>query len=319
MNISWITLRDLEYLVSVAEHQHFGRAAEACHVSQPALSAQIRKVEDVLGVKLFERSNRRVVISAVGAAVAAQAMVVLEEAKKIATLTSAASEPLTGPFRLGVIATLGPYLMPRVLSPLRKEFPKLELLLREGLTESLVQDLRMGALDAVLAAPTFRMDGLRSIPLFSERFLLAASRSHPLARKKPLRTRDLRSEDMVLLEDGHCLRDQTIDICSPSRRGSFREFHATSLETLRHLVASGFGYSLMPQLAVDSQPRLSGLLVYREFDDKPVGRTIVLAFRDRFARMADVEALASFVRGHLPAEVNEVSGLGRTGTVPVSL
>jgi LysR family hydrogen peroxide-inducible transcriptional activator len=300
MNISWITLRDLEYLVSVAEHQHFGRAAEACHVSQPALSAQIRKVEDFLGVKLFERSNRRVVITSVGTAVAAQARIVLEEAKKIPNLSKATAEPLTGSFRLGVIATLGPYLIPRILGPLRKEFPKLELLLKEGLTENLIHDLRMGALDAVLAAPTFKMEGLQSVPLFNERFLLATSRSHPLAKKKPLRTRDLRSDDMVLLEDGHCLRDQTIDVCAAGRRGNFREFHATSLETLRHLVASGFGYSLMPQLAVNPDSHLAGLVAYREFEGKPVGRTIILVFRDRFARMADVEALASFMRSHLP-------------------
>jgi LysR family hydrogen peroxide-inducible transcriptional activator len=306
MNISWLTLRDLEYVVSVAEHQHFGRAAEACHISQPALSAQIRKVEDILGVALFERSNKRVVITAVGAAVAAQAMIVLDEAKRLTSLARATAEPLTGSFRLGVIATLGPYLMPRILGPLRKEYPNLELLLKEGLTENLIQDLRMGTLDAVLAAPTFKEDGLRSISLFSERFLLAASRSHPLARKKPLRTRDLRSEEMVLLEDGHCLRDQTMDICSTGRRGNFRDFHATSLETLRHLVASGFGYSLMPQLAVDNDRHLSGLLTYREFEGRPVGRTIVLVCRDRFPRMAEAEAFASFIRSHLPPGVTDV-------------
>ena len=300
MNISWITLRDLEYLVSVAEHQHFGRAAEACHVSQPALSTQIRKVEDILGATLFERSNRRVVITSAGAAIAAQAMIVLEEARKIPALTKATDTPLTGPFRLGVIATLGPYLIPRILGPLRKQHPKLELLLKEGLTENLIQDLRKGSLDGVLAAPTFRKEGLRSIPLFTERFLLAASRSHPLATKKGLRTRDLKSDDMVLLEDGHCLRDQTMNICAPGRRGNFKEFHATSLETLRHLVASGFGYSLMPQLAVDSDSHLSGLLAYREFEGKPACRTIVLVFRDRSSRVADLEALASFMRSNLP-------------------
>jgi LysR family hydrogen peroxide-inducible transcriptional activator len=147
------------------------------------------------------------------------------------------------------------------------------------------------------------MDGLRTLPIFNESFLLAASRSHPLATKKPLRTRDLKSADMILMEDGHCLRDQTIDVCSPSRRGEFKEFHATSLETLRHLVASGFGYSLMPRLAVDSDSHLSALLAYREFEGKPVGRTIILVCRERSSRMVDVEGLAEFMRNHLPEGV----------------
>lgn len=301
MNVSWLTLRDLEYLVAVAGHRHFGKAAESCHVSQPTLSAQIRKIEDFLGLQLFERSNRSVVITPVGEMAARQARIVLEEARKIAALALTASQPLSGSLRLGAIATLGPYLMPHLLGALRKRFPKLELLLKEGLTENLIEDLRTGALDAVLAAPTFRADGLKVSPLFHEPFLLAAPKTHDIAKKKPLRTKDLNSEQMVLLEDGHCLRDQSIDICPSNRRGKFREFQATSLETLRHLVASGFGYSLIPQLAVHDNDRLNNLVTYRMFEGaKRVGRTIVLVCRDRFGRMMDIDALAAFIRENLP-------------------
>ncbi|PYS01137.1 MAG: LysR family transcriptional regulator [Acidobacteria bacterium] len=306
MNISSLTLRDLEYLVAVADHRHFRKAAESCHVSQPALSAQIRKTEDFLGVQLFERSNRNVVITPVGERVARQARVVLEEAQKIAALVHRESEPLSGSLRLGAISTLGPYLMPHLLGALRKRFPKLELLLKEGLTDPLVGDLRTGALDAVLAAPAFKRDGLRLIPLFYEPFLLAAPKGHPLASKEPLQTKDLDSRGMVLLEDGHCLRDQSIQVCPSNRRGDFRQFHATSLETLRHLVATGFGYSLIPRLAVQMDDRLKNLIRYRQFEGKAPGRTIVLACRERFGRMTDIDALAGFIRDRVPDGVTAV-------------
>jgi len=303
MNISSLTLRDLEYLVAVADRRHFGKAADACHVSQPALSAQIRKIEDFLGVLLFERSNRKVVITPIGEQVARQARIVLEEAGKIATLAQETSQPLSGALRLGTIATLGPYLMPHLLGPLRKQFPRLELLMKEGLTDELIEDLRNGLLDAVLAAPTFNTEGLKLIRLFEEPFLVAAPKNHAFASRAAVRPRDLNSEDMVLLEDGHCLRNQTIEVCPSNRRGKFREFQATSLETLRHLVASGFGYSLMPRLAVDANDRLKNLITYRPFEGKPVGRTIVLVCRERFGRMNDIETLAEFIRDNLPEGV----------------
>jgi LysR family transcriptional regulator, hydrogen peroxide-inducible genes activator len=303
MNISALTLRDLEYLVAVADRRHFGKAADACHVSQPALSAQIRKIEDFLGVQLFERSNRNVVITPIGEQVARQARIVLEEAGKIAELAQEISEPLSGMLRLGAIATLGPYLMPHLLGPLRKQFPRLQLLMKEGLTDELIEDLRNGMLDAVLAAPTFDTDGLRVIRLFEEPFLVAAPKNHAFASRSTVRPKDLNSEDMVLLEDGHCLRNQTVEVCPANRRGKFREFQATSLETLRHLVASGFGYSLMPRLAVDSNDRLKNLITYRPFEGKPVGRTILLVCRERFGRMNDIEALAQFIRENLPRGV----------------
>jgi LysR family hydrogen peroxide-inducible transcriptional activator len=296
MNVSALSLRDLEYLVAVADHQHFGQAAEACHVSQPALSSQISKVENLLGVKLFERSNRRVLITPDGKRIADQARLVLEEAAKIALLAGPAGEPLCGSLRLGIIATLGPYLMPHLIPRLRKTFPKLQLLLREGLTADLVSDLRAGSLDAVIAAPTFDMEGLKTTELFWEPFVLAAPKRHRLTEKSSLQATDLRSEEMILLEDGHCLREQVVDVCPTNRRGNFKEFHATSMETLRHLVAAGFGCTLIPQLAVKSRDSLQRLIQYRNFTGKPVGRKIILVCRSRFARVEDVETLAEFIR-----------------------
>jgi LysR family transcriptional regulator, hydrogen peroxide-inducible genes activator len=300
MNIAGLSLRDLQYVVAVAEHNHFGKAAKACHVSQPALSGQIKKIEDYLGVVLFERNMRRVAITEVGQAVVQQARIVLEEAEKILSVAQSTREPLAGPFRLGAIATLGPYLMPYLLDPLRKAFPHLELKLKEGLTENLLVELRAGQLDAVLAARTFEEDGLHVIPLFEEPFLLTVPRNHPLERKRPIKVSDLKATEMVLLEDGHCLRDQTVAICPPNRRGNIRELHVTSLETLRHLVASGAGYTLMPALAVNEDRRLKNLVRYRRIDGKHIGRTVVLVCRDRFPRKREVEALGDFIRAHLP-------------------
>jgi len=306
MNISWLTLRDLQYLIAVADHEHFGKAAAACNVSQPALSAQIRKIEDVLGMQLFERTNRRVTITPSGKAVADQARIVLEEAAKISGITRSAQEPLSGPLRLGAIATVGPYLLPHLLSPLRKAYPKLELFLREGLTEQLLGELRTGQLDAVIASNTFVDSTLRVIPLFFEPFVLAAPRTHKLATKEHVDRRDLNAERMLLLEDGHCLRDQTLDLCPANRRGHIRQFQATGLETLRHLVATGSGYTLIPALAVSDDKMLKSLICYQRFDDKAIGREIVLACRNRFGRMIDIDALAHFIRNNLPREARKI-------------
>jgi len=299
MNISWMTLRDLEYVAAVASLRHFGRAAAACHVSQPAMSAQIQKIEKMLGTTLFERTNRKVILTEAGAAVAEQAKVVLEEARKLVEITRPTRGVLSGVLRCGAIATLGPYLMPHLLGPLRERFPDLNLLLKEGLTAHLVEDLKEGALDAVLMAPTVEDSSLRFIPLFFEPFWLAAPKNHPILSNAHVSRRDLRPNDMVLLEDGHCLRNQTLDLCPANRRGSIPEFQATSIETLRHLVSSGFGYTVLPHLAVREDARLKRWIVYRRLEGKSVGRDIVLACRKRFARMSQIEALAAFIKERL--------------------
>lgn len=301
MNISALTLRDLEYIIAVADHSHFGKAAKAVHVSQPALSGQIKKVEDLLGVKLYERSKRQVFLTPVGSQVVAQARIVMEEARKITGIVKSPAQPLHGTIKLGAIATLGPYYLPHILGPLRKRYPRLNLVIKEGLTDSLLAELKSGALDAVLASPTFHDDQVSMMPLFVEPFLLAAPTAHDLAGKSLLRAADLKASEMVLLEDGHCLRDQTIELCPANRRGHSRQFHATSLETLKHLVATGQGYTLVPYLAAQDDKRLKGLLTYKPFHGKPpLGRQIVLVYRKRYPRIDDINELASFLRENRP-------------------
>lgn len=307
MNVSTLSLRDLEYLVAVAEHEHFGRAAEACHVSQPALSTQIKKTEDFLNVVLFERTNRRVVITPLGRDIVAQARVVLEEAAKIAVLAQASTAPLSGTLKLGAIASVGPYLMPHVLGALRKRYPKLQFFLKEGVTEQLIRELREGTLDAVIASPTFDALGLTETSLFFEPFVVAMPKGHVLSGKQKLSPTDLNAADMVLLADGHCLKDQTLSVCPSNKRGAIKEFQATSVETLRHLVASGLGYTLLPYLAVEDGPKLKGLLEYRAFasanDGRAVGRAVALYSRARYARGRDLELLAALIRENVPREL----------------
>jgi LysR family hydrogen peroxide-inducible transcriptional activator len=304
MNISWLTIRDLQYLVSVAQHLHFGRAAKATHVSQPALSAQIKKIEDFLGFSIFERTNRRVALTERGAAVVEQARVILEEAEKLTSLTgSEKRKQPAGTLRMGIIATLGPYYVPEFLPAIRKHFPDLNLFLKEGLTDGLLSDLRSGSLDVVLAARTFDETGFRIFPLFYEPFLLAVPRNHPLAKMSRVEAEDLKGEDMVLLEDGHCLRDQALKICPPNRRGNIRQFHATSLETLRYLVASGMGYTLMPKLAVRPEGAMKPLLKYRRVAGDSIGRSIVLVCREQSARIGEIGTLAEFLRKHPPEKL----------------
>jgi LysR family hydrogen peroxide-inducible transcriptional activator len=300
MNVSWMTLRDLEYIVAVAQHLHFGKAAEACNISQPALSAQVKKMEERLGFTIFERTNRRVSITELGKPVIEQAKVVLEEAGKITALASgeSADGKMRGILRLGAIATLGPYYIPIFLPQMRKAYPELQFILREGLTEELLSELRSGELDAVLAARTFNETGFRVFSLFREPFLLVTPKDHPLSKKAKFSHKDLRTEEMVLLEDGHCLRDQTLQLCPPNRRGNVRQLHVTSLETLRHLVAAGLGYTLMPQLAAGSQ--MKGLLQYRKFEEENIGREIVLVCRDRYPHIKNIEKLADFLHSNPP-------------------
>ena len=302
MIISWLTLRDLEYVVAVAENEHFGRAAQQCHISQPSLSAQIKKIEGYLGVSLFERNNRRVSVTEAGRRVAAQAQVVLDEARKIPTVLGKDAKPLSGTLKLGAITTLGPYLMPHFLGYFRTQFPNASLILREGLTVSLIEELRAGTLDAVLAAKTFDDTGLKSFELFFESFVLAAPHGHPILNHKPLRPSDMKAAEMVLLEDGHCLRDQTLESCPSNRRGNVRQFHATSIETLRHLVATGLGYTLLPKLATRDRP-MKDLIAYRNFDQPNIGRDVILFCRSRYAGLADVELLARSIIYCRPKDV----------------
>ena len=306
MSIGALTLRDLEYVVAVAEHRHFGRAAEACAVSQPTLSAQVKKVEDLLAIQLFERTRRRVFVTPIGEEVAALARAVLQDVRRLLDASGSRREPLGGHFGLGVIATLGPYLMPHLLGPLKHRFPRLELHLREGMTHVLLDTLKAGGLDAVLAALPVDDASLAVEPLFHEPFVLALPAGHPLARKEKVSPGDLRADAMVLLEDGHCLRDQVLGICPDDRHVRTARLQATSLETLRHMVAAGAGYSLIPNLA--GKDDLGKLVCYRSFRRPVPGRTIGLVWRRGFARSGDLASLAKLIRESLPRMVVPIAG-----------
>ncbi len=299
MNCSWLTLRDIEYLLAVAKNSHFAKAAEACRVSQPALSTQIKKFEDRLGVKIFERDNRNVKITEKGAEILAQAQKIVDESSLLIEKAKMGSEPLSGPFRLGAIATIGPYFLPYVLAPLRKSYPRCQLFLEEGLTEGLLEKLSSGELDAVIAADSFQSERFEKHPLYFEPFLATVPKGHPFEKLRKISIKDLDAREMVLLEDGHCLSDQVLEIC-PKGKGMRREsFQSTSLETLRYLVASGVGYTLMPQLAVNEDKKLKGLITYVSFD-KPVGRKVILVTRKIFSRKKDINTLLEVFKKSLP-------------------
>lgn len=301
MSLAGLSLRDLEYLVAVADHRHFGRAAAACAVSQPALSGQIRKIEELLRVAVFERGSRTIVVTRRGETVVRQARRVLAEARRLVELARGFEEPLAGPLALGAIATLGPYLFPHLLGPLRQRFPQTELVLREARTAELLEALAGGDLDAALLSLPVRRDGLAMATLFFEPFLLVHPPDHPLASLRPLRVDGLAPERLLLLEEGHCLRDQALALCG--MLGAQERRHATGLETLRHMVAAGAGYSILPALAAMPHPMLDGLVRYTPFDQPDAGRTVALVWRATDPRQEQFELLAGFMREVVPPVV----------------
>lgn len=245
-----MNLRDLQYLVALAEHRHFGQAAEASFVSQPTLSTQIRKLEQELGVTLVERTPRQALLTDVGREIVKRARQVLNEVEEIKAIARRTLDPESGSLRLGIFPTLGPYLLPHVVPEIHRRFPRLELLLFEEKTERVLDMLQQGALDAAVLALPIPDDSLHSEFLFEEPFLLAVPESHPLATRPSLRIADLANQNLLLLEEGHCLRAQALDVCHMSGAAEKSGFRATSLETLRQMVAADVGATLLPSLAV---------------------------------------------------------------------
>lgn len=296
-SLAGLSLRDLEYAVTVAELGHFGRAAERCGVSQAGLSEQVRKLEGLLGVTLFERTTRRIAVTPHGEALLAQARAVIGAARVLREMAKSQTDPLAGPLRLGVIATLGPYYVPGLLWEVRTRFPRLELRLQEGRTAPLLQALQGGELDVLLLALPVGTEGIHAEPLFFEPFRAVLPAGHRLAKQVRLHAGDLAGDGLLLLEDGHCLRDQAISLCGLARPGRF----ASSLEMLRHMIAAGEGHSLLPLLAAQERAELDGLVCIRELDGDAVGRTIGLAWRGTDPRAKDFGELARFLRGVAPA------------------
>jgi len=302
VSVSSLSLRDLEYAVAVARERHFGRAAEYCGVSQPTLSEQVRKLESILGFALFERTTRTIEPTVRGAAVLEQAEALLGNARRLLEDARRSAEPLSGELRLGVIATLGPYYMPSVIALGRRRFPRLALRLRESTTNELLVALRSGELDAILVALPVPLEGLQAEPLFFEPFRLACPSDHELAQRERVRVRDLNRGALLLMEDGHCLRDQALSLCNP-RSLPNQSRYASSLEMLRHMIAAGEGISLIPLLAAAEHTSMHGMITYRELDEARAGRTIALVWRATETRAGDLRQIAAFVRDELPAGV----------------
>ena len=302
--LSGLSLRDLEYAVAVRRLRHFGRAAEQCNVSQPTLSEQIRKLESLLGVVLFERTRRRVEITARGEAILARAERLLSEARGMLDLSHEMGAPLTGAFSLGAIETLGPYYLPQMLHGVRTEYPRLRLLLSEQKTTILVDRLLMGELDAVLLALPVPEDAVTTTALFFEPFHLACPAGHHLENLPQLHLQDLEGDELLLLEEGHCLRDQALSLCQS--QPSLRTRHATSLETLWHMIAAGEGYSLLPTLSLRGRDAIAGLVASRPFVDRSVGRSIGLAWRASDPRGGELQQLAEFLRRTAPEGVQAI-------------
>ena len=307
-----MNLRDLEYVVCLAGEGQFRRAASRCHVSQPTLSAQIAKLEDELRIQLFERGPRAATPTVSGRAVIRQAQIVLDEVERLKALARAAEDPLKGPFHLGVIPTAGPYLLPRVLPVLRERWPELQLLLREDLTVSLLDRLRAGSLDAAILSLPLEGGDLRWETLLSEPILIALPRGHQLARPKRIMQGALASEPIILLEEGHCLRDQSLSVCESAGLNNRRDdVQAAGLETLRQMVMAGIGIALIPELATLAPFGVGDLAVYRRFEPPEPKRQLVLAWRRSFPRGDALQELARGLRGALairPAAVQVPTG-----------
>lgn len=291
-----MTLTELKYIVALAREKHFGRAAEACFVSQPTLSVAIRKLEDELGVQLFERGTAGIQTTAIGDQLIEQAQKVLDEASFLKDLARQGRDPLAGPLRVGVIFTIGPYLLPWLVPQMIQTYPNMPMLLQENYTVKLLESLRQGEVDVLILAEPFDMQGLVIDPVYDEHFMVAVPRQHPWAKRRRIPSTELTQQTMLLLGNGHCFRDQVVEICpelsrfSQATSGIQKTFEGSSLETIRHMVASGVGITVLPQTACP-RARDDGFLCYIPFEAPAPSRRVVLAWRKSFARPAAIQAL----------------------------
>jgi LysR family hydrogen peroxide-inducible transcriptional activator len=298
-SLAGFSLRDLEYVEAVAELKHFGHAAERCHVSQPALSEQVRKLETQLGAAIFERTKRRVALTPQGEVLLVHIDRILSEARHLLAL-GRQNAGLAGVLQLGAIETLGPYYLPDVLKLLRAEMPEVLLRLTENRTATLIERLRHGGLDVILAVATPEMAGLGHAEIFFEPFILAAPLGHPLSSLARIRLDGLPIEDLLLLEEGHCLRDQALALCTGAPKATR---HATSLETLWHMIVAGEGYSLLPALAIAARPDLAPRVACRALSEPNAGRRISLLWRASDPRETQFRGLAALLKAHTPTAI----------------
>ena len=292
-----MTLTELRYIVAVARERHFGRAAEQCFVSQPTLSQAVKKLEDELGVALFERRAAEVTVTAIGARIIEQAQRALEQANAIRDIAKQGKDPLAGPVKVGVIFTIGPYLLPRLIPLLHRRAPQMPLVIEENYTAALADMLKRGAIDVAIVALPFAEPGLDVQPVYDEPFVVAVPRDHPWAGRKSIRAADLARESLLLLGTGHCFRDQVLNACPALNRSSApagsiqKTVEGSSLETIRLMVASGLGVTVLPASAIPQKAGRSELLAYVPFLRPVPDRTVVLAWRKSYTRGAAIEAL----------------------------
>ncbi|MBA4110437.1 MAG: LysR family transcriptional regulator [Leptothrix sp. (in: Bacteria)] len=294
-----MTLTELRYIVAVARERHFGRAAEACFVSQPTLSVAVKKLEDELDVKLFERGSAEISVTPLGEEIVRQAQSVLEQAQSIKEIAKRGKDPLGGPLRLGVIYTIGPYLLPDLVRNIITSVPQMPLMLQENFTVKLLEMLRAGELDCAILAEPFPDAGLAVAPLYDEPFLVAVPKTHALAKRQQISAEELKRETMLLLGTGHCFRDHVLDVCpefarfSSDAEGIRKSFEGSSLETIKHMVAAGMGVTVVPRLSVPEEPHPH--LAFIPFDEPVPKRRVVLVWRRSFTRYEAIAALRNAV------------------------
>jgi LysR family hydrogen peroxide-inducible transcriptional activator len=307
-----MTLTELKYIVAVAREKHFGKAAEACFVSQPTLSVAVKKIEEELDVKLFERSANEVTVTPLGEEIVRQAQAVLEQAASIKEIAKRGKDPLSGPLRLGVIYTIGPYLLPDLVRQMITHTPQMPLMLQENFTVKLLEMLRTGEIDCAILAEPFPDTGLAVAPLYDEPFYAAVPTSHALARRDSVSSEELKTETMLLLGTGHCFRDHVLEVCpefarfSSNAEGIRKSFEGSSLETIKHMVAAGMGVTLVPRLSIpkaDLLPKAKSksagqelsFIKYLPFSGEPPTRRVVLVWRRSFTRYEAIAALRNAV------------------------
>ncbi|HWH73929.1 MAG TPA: hydrogen peroxide-inducible genes activator [Methylibium sp.] len=306
-----MTLTELRYIVAVARERHFGRAAEACFVSQPTLSVAIKKLEEELDVKIFERGSSEVSVTPLGEEIVRQAQAVIEQAQSIKEIAKRGKDPLAGPLRLGIIYTIGPYLLPELVRHAIEMFPQMPLVLQENFTAKLLEMLRTGELDAAIMAEPFPDTGLAIAPLYDEPFMVATPANHPLAQREHIAAEALKQETMLLLGTGHCFRDHVLEVCpeyarfSSNAEGIRKSFEGSSLETIKHMVASGMGITVVPQLSVPREP--SPHLRFIPFSDPVPTRRVVLAWRRTYTRYEAIAAVRNAVYACKLAGVTRLS------------
>ena len=304
-----MTLTDLRYLVALARERHFGRAAEKCHVSQPTLSVALKKVEHKYGVILFERTPSEVRLTPTGEQIARQAERVLEEAGRLKEIAQQGKDPLIGALRLGVIYTIAPYLLPRLVPALHARAPHMPMYLQENFTVNLGEQLRRGDLDAIIVALPFSEPGIVSRPVYDEPFCVVMPMHHPMAKQAAIPPDQIAGENLLLLGQGNCFRDQVVQACPHLSEpgGANGALEGSSLETVRHMVASGVGISVVPISAAKSWPQNGSLLQYRDFTQPAPFRRVGIAWRASFPRPQAIDVLRAAILDAPPPGVSAIA------------